>query len=73
MESARRRTLTAPRRLNWKRGTRSPGSIRKPGGPASRLGRPLHDYTLSNEVDYIPPKARVYRNRQYGRSPASLK
>ncbi|HEY4124599.1 MAG TPA: succinate dehydrogenase flavoprotein subunit [Rhizomicrobium sp.] len=22
--------------------------------------RPVHDYTLSNEVEYIPPKARVY-------------
>jgi succinate dehydrogenase / fumarate reductase flavoprotein subunit len=22
--------------------------------------RPVHNYTLSNEVEYIPPKARVY-------------
>jgi succinate dehydrogenase / fumarate reductase flavoprotein subunit len=27
----------------------------------ARLGwRPVHDYTLSNDVEYIPPKARVY-------------
>jgi succinate dehydrogenase / fumarate reductase flavoprotein subunit len=22
--------------------------------------RPVHSYTLTNEVEYIPPKARVY-------------
>ena len=22
--------------------------------------RPVHDYTLSNDIDYIKPKARVY-------------
>jgi len=22
--------------------------------------RPVHSYTLSNDVEYIPPKARVY-------------
>jgi succinate dehydrogenase / fumarate reductase flavoprotein subunit len=28
---------------------------------ASRIGyRPVHDFTLTNDVEYIPPKARVY-------------
>ena len=22
--------------------------------------RPVHDYTMTNDVQYIPPKARVY-------------
>jgi len=29
-------------------------------GRARLAYRPVHDYTLSNEVEYIPPKARVY-------------
>ena len=30
------------------------------GGNTSIDYRPVHDYTMTNDVQYIPPKARVY-------------
>jgi succinate dehydrogenase / fumarate reductase, flavoprotein subunit len=30
------------------------------GGKTSIDYRPVHDYTMTNDVQYIPPKARVY-------------
>ena len=30
------------------------------GGKVSLDYRPVHDYTLTDEADYIKPKARVY-------------
>ncbi|MGH6907992.1 MAG: succinate dehydrogenase/fumarate reductase flavoprotein subunit, partial [Aestuariivirga sp.] len=32
-----------------------------PGPRKTRLGyRPVHDFTLTSDIDYIKPKARVY-------------
>ena len=30
------------------------------GGGTNIDYRPVHDYTMTNDVQYIPPKARVY-------------
>ena len=30
------------------------------GGKTAIDYRPVHDYTMTNDVQYIPPKARVY-------------
>ncbi|MEA2982696.1 MAG: succinate dehydrogenase / fumarate reductase, flavoprotein subunit, partial [Alphaproteobacteria bacterium] len=30
------------------------------GGKTTIDYRPVHDYTMTNDVQYIPPKARVY-------------
>ncbi len=54
---ARARGLPRPRRQNWLKHTLS--WLDHDGGV--RLGsRPVHLYTLSNEVQAFPPKARVY-------------
>ena len=37
-----------------------PKNSRITGGKTSIDYRPVHDYTMTNDVQYIPPKARVY-------------
>ena len=37
-----------------------PKSSKITGGKTTIDYRPVHDYTMTNDVQYIPPKARVY-------------